>query len=125
MVSLWQVEDRATALLMKRFYENWLGKYEEERGGQVGEPMPKAEALQEAKRWLRNYEENGKRPYEHPNFWSAFIFRIVAGIALAGTYMPGLKLLSDHLSQMTGGKDQSRAIAFYTSSFCIGTALSF
>ena len=53
-------------------------------------------------------------------FWSAFGFRVVAGIALAGTYMPGLKLMSDHLSVMAGGKDQSRAVAFYTSSFGIG-----
>ena len=58
-------------------------------------------------------------------FWSAFVFRIVAGVALAGTYMPGLKLLSDHLRHMAGDKDHSRAVAFYTSSFGIGTAISF
>jgi MFS family permease len=34
--------------------------------------------------------------------------------------MPGLKALSDHIT----GKGQSRAIAFYTSSYGIGTALS-
>ena len=59
------------------------------------------------------------------DFWSAFVFRILAGIALAGTYMPGLKLLSDHLKHMAGDKDHSRAVAFYTSSFGIGTAISF
>jgi len=51
---------------------------------------------------------------------TAMIFRFCAGISLAGTYMPGLKALSDHIT----GKGQSRAIAFYTSSYGIGTALS-
>ena len=58
-------------------------------------------------------------------FWSAFVFRVISGIALAGTYMPGLKLLSNHLRHTAGDKDQSRAVAFYTSSFGIGTAISF
>ena len=58
-------------------------------------------------------------------FWAAFVFRIIAGIALAGTYMPGLKLMNDHLRGMAGNKDQSRAVAIYTSSFGIGTAISF
>jgi CHAT domain-containing protein/Flp pilus assembly protein TadD len=47
-LSLWKVDDTATALLMGRFYENLLGK----RVG-LAEPMPKAEALADAKRWLR------------------------------------------------------------------------
>jgi len=51
---------------------------------------------------------------------TAMIFRFCAGISLAGTYMPGLKALSDHVT----GRGQSRAIAFYTSSYGIGTALS-
>ena len=51
---------------------------------------------------------------------TAMIFRFCAGISLAGTYMPGLKALSDYIT----GKSQSRAIAFYTSSYGIGTALS-
>jgi CHAT domain-containing protein len=42
------VDDTATALLMGRFYENLLGK----RDGLNG-PMKKAEALAEAKAWLR------------------------------------------------------------------------
>jgi MFS family permease len=54
-------------------------------------------------------------------FWSALLFRGLAGIGLAGTYMPGLKALSDHV----GAEHQSRAVAFYTSSFGIGAALSF
>jgi MFS family permease len=54
-------------------------------------------------------------------FWSALVFRGLAGVALAGTYMPGLKALSDHVPVQR----QSRAVAFYTSSFGIGAALSF
>ncbi|MCK4409669.1 MAG: CHAT domain-containing protein, partial [Candidatus Eisenbacteria sp.] len=74
LVSLWKVEDKATSLLMRRFYENWLGEYTDERIGLPDEAMPKAEALREAKRWLRDYiDEYGNRPYEHPYYWSAFI----------------------------------------------------
>ena len=74
LAGLWKVEDEATALLMTRFYENLFGEYEDERKGRVGEAMPKAEALQEAKRWLREHtDEYGNRPYEHPYFWSAFV----------------------------------------------------
>lgn len=58
-------------------------------------------------------------------FWSAIVFRIAAGIGLAGTYMPGLKLLHDLLDQMEPDKDHSRAVAFYTASFGIGTSMSF
>jgi CHAT domain-containing protein/tetratricopeptide (TPR) repeat protein len=48
-LSLWKVDDVATALLMQRFYANLLGQ----RSG-LSAPMAKAEALQEAKTWLRN-----------------------------------------------------------------------
>jgi CHAT domain-containing protein len=47
-LSLWKVDDAATALLMQRFYQNLLGK----RPG-LKAPLPKAEALAEAKTWLR------------------------------------------------------------------------
>jgi tetratricopeptide (TPR) repeat protein len=46
-LSLWKVDDAATALLMERFYQNLLGK----RDG-LKTPLPKAEALKEAKDWL-------------------------------------------------------------------------
>ena len=49
-LSLWKVDDTATALLMQRFYANLLGR----RPG-PSSPMPKAEALREAKVWLRAY----------------------------------------------------------------------
>jgi CHAT domain-containing protein len=92
-LSLWKVDDTATARLMSRFYQNMLGK----RSG-LSNPMPKAEALGEAKTWLRGLtsEEAGAaesklpqvsrgevrrrvdtpvsiHPYEHPHFWAAFV----------------------------------------------------
>jgi MFS family permease len=53
-------------------------------------------------------------------FYSAVLFQALIGAGIAGTYMPGLRLLSDRIS----GPAQSRYIAFYTSFFGIGTALS-
>jgi tetratricopeptide (TPR) repeat protein len=49
VLSQWKVDDKATALLMSRFYQNLLGK----RPG-LNQPLPKAAALDEAKHWLRN-----------------------------------------------------------------------
>jgi CHAT domain-containing protein len=58
LLSRWKVDDSATALLMVRFYENLLGKREGLKA-----PLGKAEALREAKRWLRmlSRREAGKR----------------------------------------------------------------
>jgi len=89
-LSLWKVDDKATALLMQRFYANLLGR----RPGLTG-PLPKAEALREAKVWLRRLTREqvdqewkplarGKiikmaevpvstHPFEHPHYWAAFI----------------------------------------------------
>jgi tetratricopeptide (TPR) repeat protein len=47
-LSFWKVDDAATSLLMQRFYANLLGR----RSG-LSQPLPKAEALAEAKGWLR------------------------------------------------------------------------
>ena len=52
---------------------------------------------------------------------SAIACQVLLGVGIAGTYMPGLRLLSDRI----GGPRQSRYIAFYTSFFGIGTALSY
>lgn len=54
-------------------------------------------------------------------FWPALLLHAVAGAGLAGTYMPGLRLLADRLS----GSAQPRAVGFYTASFGIGTASSY
>jgi CHAT domain-containing protein len=103
VLSLWKVEDTATALLMTRFYENLLGKREG-----LNAPLGRGEALREAKKWLRTLPkaqaealasklkcselrgtssplkplvkpeidkpgEKEERPYAHPFYWSAFI----------------------------------------------------
>ena len=54
-------------------------------------------------------------------FWTAAFWRMLTGIGLAGTYMPGLKALNDRLA----GRARSRAVAFYTASFGIGMSLSY
>ncbi|GMU83732.1 MAG: hypothetical protein AMXMBFR47_36020 [Planctomycetota bacterium] len=54
IASLWKVDDGATVLLMDRFYENLLGQFDEPRGTYAAKtPMSKAQALTEAKMWLR------------------------------------------------------------------------
>ncbi len=99
-LSLWKVDDTATALLMSRFYENLLGKREG-----LTKPMGKAAALDEAKRWLRGLSqeealklsaaisdgvdrgtrgkgvkvnvlpkvEKDEKPFAHPKYWAAFV----------------------------------------------------
>jgi Tfp pilus assembly protein PilF len=102
-LSLWKVDDTATALLMERFYQNLLGK----RPG-LKAPMGKAQALAEAKRWLRQLSraealakmaqlsggvvrgkgyklhplpeeatsKDGKdQPFAHPYYWAAFVLQ--------------------------------------------------
>lgn len=55
-------------------------------------------------------------------FWTALPLQALAGLGLAGTYMPGLKILTDHLTE---GANQSRYVSFYTASFSIGSGFSF
>jgi MFS family permease len=52
--------------------------------------------------------------------WSAVLLQTLAGAGLAGTYMPGLKILTDHVDAPRRG----RWVAFYTSSFGVGASLS-
>lgn len=67
LVSLWPVDDRATSLLMSRFYEEWLTTADTSRRG-------KAAALRDAKRWLRTHrDQEGRRPYRHPFYWAPFV----------------------------------------------------
>jgi CHAT domain-containing protein len=98
VLSQWKVPDQATALLMSRFYANLLGR----RAGLNG-PIGKAQALHEAKQWLRTLTQDqvdaerkrlnlvagqGARgteralnvgtaapvhPFEHPYYWGGFI----------------------------------------------------
>lgn len=55
---------------------------------------------------------------------SAALFQALAGAGLAGTYMPGLKALTDRIRERADERHQARYIAFYTSTFGIGTSLS-
>lgn len=54
-------------------------------------------------------------------FWSALVWRALGGAGLAGTYMVGLKALTDRIDPNL----QARAVAFYTSSFGIGASISY
>jgi predicted MFS family arabinose efflux permease len=51
----------------------------------------------------------------------ALIWRAVSGVAVAGMYMPGLRALTDGMA----GASRARAAAWYTSSFTLGSSLSF
>jgi len=53
-------------------------------------------------------------------FWSGMLLRFLAGVAMAGAYMPALKILADSLEEPW----RSRASSYYTSVFGIGTAIS-
>jgi CHAT domain-containing protein len=57
LVSLWNVDDAATRLLMERFYTHWLG----------ATPHTKAEALQLAQRDVRAQPQ-----FAHPMYWAGF-----------------------------------------------------
>jgi CHAT domain-containing protein/tetratricopeptide (TPR) repeat protein len=95
VLSLWNVRDDATSLLMRRFYENLLASRPDLRAS-----LSKAEALHDAKQWLRTLRADQldgllesfppsirssirqhradtpidvARPFEHPYFWAPFI----------------------------------------------------
>ena len=61
--------------------------------------------------------------YLAQGFWSALGLRLLSGVSLAGIYMPGLKVVSDHTEGE--GTLQSRFVSFYTASFSIGASLSY
>jgi predicted MFS family arabinose efflux permease len=54
-------------------------------------------------------------------FWSALAFRAAMGVGWAGSYMPGLKALSD----LAEGPRQSRAVAAHAAAVGVSGALSF
>jgi len=54
-------------------------------------------------------------------FWTALLFRALAGFGLAGTFIPGLKALVDRVEPGA----QPRAVSFYTAVFGLGTSLAF
>jgi MFS family permease len=51
---------------------------------------------------------------------AALTFQFLIGAGLGGTYMPGLKMLTDQLD----GAVQSRGVAFYAATFGVGSSLS-
>lgn len=53
--------------------------------------------------------------------WTAAAFQLVTGAGLAGTYMPGLKVITDRVAAIP----PPRHVAFYTTSFTVGSSLSF
>ena len=64
LVSLWPVDDQATALLMGRFYGNLAG----------GSEMTPAAALRQARHWLRDYTTpRGSQPFAAPRYWAGFV----------------------------------------------------
>lgn len=67
LVSYWAIDDEAGALLMRQFYRNYLGGGESNR-------LSRVLALAEAKRWLRNYQnESGERVFDHPYYWAPWV----------------------------------------------------
>jgi len=58
IVSLWDVDDTATSMLMQSFYDYW----------QLGHGLSKSEALAQAKLDLR---KSGPE-FDHPRYWAAF-----------------------------------------------------
>lgn len=52
---------------------------------------------------------------------SAVMLQLITGAGLAGTYMPGLKVITDRLAELP----KPRHVAFYTTSFTMGSSLSF
>lgn len=59
LMSLWEVDDNATCLLMTEFYKHWIGN-----------DMSKHDALEEAKKTVRSHIEKG---WDNPKYWAAFI----------------------------------------------------
>jgi MFS family permease len=53
--------------------------------------------------------------------WSASLLQAMAGIGVGATYMPGLRILTTRLGERT----RLRAIPYYTTSFAVGTSLSY
>lgn len=61
LMSLWQVDDAATYLLMKQFYKSlFAGKN-------------KQQALRDAQNYLRSYTVGNESPYSDIHYWGAFI----------------------------------------------------
>ena len=58
LMSLWEVDDKATQILMTQFYKNWLSG------------LSKHQSLKSALKYLRETEDGR---YNEPKYWAAFI----------------------------------------------------
>jgi tetratricopeptide (TPR) repeat protein len=104
-LSLWKVDDAATALLMERFYQNVLGK----RQG-LKAPMRKAAALREAKEWLRSLSR--EEALKHAA-------RVSQGVA-RGKDRPRLPLLPAAPESAAGARDDKPyAHPYYWAAFVL------
>jgi predicted MFS family arabinose efflux permease len=54
-------------------------------------------------------------------FWSGSLWRCLQGIGFAGTYMPGLRAVSDAVPERL----RDRSVAFFMATFTVGTSFSF
>jgi CHAT domain-containing protein/tetratricopeptide (TPR) repeat protein len=75
ILSLWQVDDESTAILMERFYTHLLGDTERLPGeGNALSGSRIAQALSQAKQDVRQFQDNnGNHPYTEPWYWAGFI----------------------------------------------------
>lgn len=97
ILSLWKVDDTATALLMQRFYQNLVGSRSKRTTR-----MATAAALEEARQWLRSTLDSvpgeadnspvdrdlssspdlgpdTRHSYDHPFYWAGFILVGIVG----------------------------------------------
>jgi CHAT domain-containing protein len=78
IVSLWNVEDRSTYLLMTRFYRDLASA-----SGANGSSRGAAWALRDAKQWVRDYvDRDGRTPFRNPAYWAGFV--LIGGDPLVG-----------------------------------------
>jgi CHAT domain-containing protein len=101
VLSRWKVDDGATALLMQRFYQNVLGQREGLKA-----PLGRADALQEAKTWLRSLT-------------SEQALRLLATINDSVARGPGAKPLKLVKSEVAKKDDRPYEHPFYWSAFVL------
>lgn len=105
IASLWNVDDRATGLLMEKFYSH------------LQEDLGKAEALRRAQAELRSQGE-----FAHPYFWAAFELTGDGGTVASDDGPPFGQASSEEVSS-SGGRLSAFGIAGLALAVCIGVGL--